>query len=64
MAEAIAKCIEIVYKCLQASYKPRMTNEELYEDYTSFGDDPYIVGDGKFSAWTYAKQKCDEICSK
>ena len=47
-------------------YKPAMTAEELYEAYTTFGDDPSIVPslpDAQFSAWTYARQRCAEICA-
>lgn len=32
LEESIANCIEIVDKSLQASYKPGMTSEDLYED--------------------------------
>jgi hypothetical protein len=62
LEDAIAKCKEIVDEYLLSEYQPAMTTEMLYENYTSFGDDPYIYGENVFSAWTYAKQKCGEIC--
>jgi hypothetical protein len=43
-----------------------MTAADLHDTYTSFGDDPFIrpAPDGeKFSAWDYAKQRCDELCA-
>jgi hypothetical protein len=44
-----------------------MSFKELYEGYTGFGEDPFIRSDDKkcfFSAWTYAKKRCTELCSK
>jgi hypothetical protein len=65
---AAAACREIVDRSLAWHHKPGMTAKRLYDDYQDFGDDPYIVAiDGaphgeRFSAWTYAKQRCREIC--
>ena len=63
---AMAACKKIVDDFLLENYKPGMTTEALYRQYTSFGEDPWIVGqedDRKpFSAWTYAEQRCREIC--
>jgi hypothetical protein len=45
-----------------------MTAEALYDRYMSFGDDPSIVvvegadASAKFSAWRYAKERCEAIC--
>lgn len=39
-----------------------MTSDALYENYRDFGDDPYINAENAFSAWEYAKNKCNEIC--
>jgi len=61
--EAVAACKEIVDKFLLFNYKPGMTAEELYSHYTDFGEDPF-VRPGSFSAWTYAKERCPEICRK
>ena len=65
-AEAIAQCQQIVVEFLDGSYKPGMTAAELYDLYTMFGEDPWVVGlaRGTFSAWDYARQRCDEICRR
>lgn len=41
---AIAACKRIVDEFLIEALRPSMTADELYSEYTSFGDDPYIVG--------------------
>ncbi len=64
--EAIAKCKEIVDRYL-TEYKPKFsTAEELYESYTGYGDDPFVVGPTKvdFSAWDYAKEQCEKLYKK
>ena len=68
---AIAKCKQIVDQFLADSYEPNITASELYLHYTSFGEDPFIIGpksqcDPKrlFSAWDYARRRCDEICEQ
>jgi hypothetical protein len=53
--EAIAKCKEIVRESVESCREPGMTAEEIYKNYVSFGDDPFIMG-VKFSAWDYAEQ--------
>jgi hypothetical protein len=86
---AIEACKKIVNDCLAHSYEPGMTAEKLYESYTFFGEDPWIMpikdssvsadktsstsasenpaspaaGTVLFSAWTYAKQRCAEVCA-
>ena len=63
--EAIGVAQEIVDKDLNSLYKPGMTADELYQNYQDFGEDPFIVSDDKdcsFSAWTYAKARCREVC--
>ena len=62
LEEAILACKIIVDEYLLSAYQSGMTSETLYESYTGFGDDPYIEGKKVFSAWNYAKQRCDEIC--
>ena len=43
-----------------------ITAAERYEQYTGFGPDPFIVtddpdaGSPPFSAWSYAKERCQE----
>jgi hypothetical protein len=66
--EAVAACRALVDRSLAWNHKPGMTADELYDHYTSFGDDPFIVAIGdaplgeRFSAWNYAKERCREIC--
>jgi hypothetical protein len=66
--EALAVCRGIVDRFLDENHRPGMSGEALFVHYTSFGDDPFIVVlDGvdesaKFSAWTYAKERCRVVC--
>jgi hypothetical protein len=64
--EALAACRGIVDRFLASAYEPGATADWLYAQYTSFGDDPFIIGDvpegRRFSAWNYAKERCVEIC--
>jgi hypothetical protein len=57
-------CRRIVDEFLLQNYKPGQTPKQLYELYTMFGEDPFIVGKPEcaFSAWTYAKERVEEIC--
>ena len=66
--EALAACKRIVDRCLMDAFVPGMPAEKLYFSYTMFGEDPFIVDDpgspyhGRdFSAWTYAKSRCEEL---
>ena len=63
---ALEAARRIVDAYLISVYRPGMTAKELYDNYTSFGEDPFIVGsDAKrvtFSAWDYAKGRCAEMC--
>jgi hypothetical protein len=63
--EALAAAKGLVDEFLAREYKTGMTADELYSQYTSFGEDPFITSDiGKvdFSAWTYAKERCQSLC--
>jgi hypothetical protein len=66
--EALAVCRRLVDLSLEEGFKPGISADELYRYYRSFGDDPFVVAEGdvgeaiKFSAWTYAKARCEEIC--
>ena len=57
----------IVNEFLASEYRPGMTAEQLYEQYTGFGEDPFIKPHPddreRFSAWDYAKKRCEEICT-
>jgi hypothetical protein len=65
---AVAACRELVDRSLAWHHKPGMNADDLYDTYTSFGDDPFIVALGdspmaeRFSAWDYAKERCRAIC--
>jgi hypothetical protein len=64
-AEAVKVAAKIVCDSLLEHTKPGMNGAELYQLYTTFGDDPFIIGAGPgdppFSAWGYAKYLCDSI---
>jgi hypothetical protein len=65
--EAVARCKHIVDQSLNSLCKPGITEQELYEAYTMFGDGPFVVpidnsGNAvKFSAWEYAKERCNVL---
>jgi hypothetical protein len=64
---AIVASKSIVDEYLASAYEPGMSASELYDSYVSFGEDPFIVstdlkGGVLFSAWTYARERCDVIC--
>jgi hypothetical protein len=64
-AAAIAACQRLVDDHLRSAYRPGMTAEALWADYTRFGDDPFIVTTDeqcRFSAWDYARQRCAALC--
>ena len=69
---ALAEARRIVDRSLADSLRPGITAEKLYELYTLFGDDPFVVCDDPavrgldpalqgFSAWEYAKQRSKEM---
>ena len=65
LSKAIAKAKRIVDGYLAEAHKVGMTAEKLYDSYITFGEDPFIVGgppESDFSAWDYAKERCEEIC--
>lgn len=69
LEEAIAECRSRVDAWLMTAHEPGMRVEQLWEQYTCFGEDPWVLG-GKlndpvpFSAWDYARQRCSEICAE
>ena len=66
LEEARHACMALVEECLSDYYQPSVDAEELYSQYTMFGEDPFILGPGepgKFSAWNYAKDRAFEICA-
>jgi hypothetical protein len=63
LEEALQVCKAIVDACLTRAHEPGMSARRLYEEYVAAGDDPFIVGPGaSFSAWTYARQRCEALC--
>jgi hypothetical protein len=63
---AVEASKRIVDEYLVSAYTSGMSASELYSSYVSFGEDPFILSpDVKgvpFSAWTYARERCDVIC--
>ena len=52
--------------CAANGYTEPNIAADLYYSYTSFGEDPFIRPSPRgerFSAWEYARQRCDEICA-
>jgi hypothetical protein len=65
LADALLAAQAIVDDYLSSAYAPGMSADPLYQSYTCFGADPFILGPGdeQFSAWTYAKARCAVICA-
>ena len=65
--QAVEKAKRIVDEFLLQAHNKCMLPDELYRQYTTFGEDTFIV-DGPpshtFNAWDYAKNRCGEICSE
>jgi hypothetical protein len=69
--EAILACQHIVDAFLARQYQPGMMAAELYRLYTTFGENPFIQADdadpdtpaGRFSAWEYARLRCELLCA-
>ena len=64
---ALEKARHIVDEFLESAYEPGMSAAQLYHSYVDFGEDPFIRCEGgvpqaKFSAWDYARERCDAIC--
>src|SRR3954466_15601930 len=67
--EAIAACRYLVEQSLAEFYKQGMTAAQLCEQYTSFGDDPFVIApEGcekvRFSAWDYASERAEAMCTQ
>lgn len=67
--EALIFCKKIVDEFLVDSLakNPALTEQELYKMYTGFGEDPFIspttADTPRFSAWDYARERCQILCS-
>ena len=66
-AAATAACKRIVDEFVER-VDSNGSAEDLFRQYTSFGEDPWIASDDpecpKFSAWEYARQRCRELAKK
>lgn len=67
--EAIAYCQKMVDDFLVRHYKPGMKADDLYDYYTSFGEDPFIRCNDPdmrsiFSAWDYANKRSIDMCAE
>ena len=66
--EAIAAAKALVDASLNEYYELGVTADELFAQYTMFGDDPFVVAqDGErvgFSAWDYARMRCAEMVAE
>ena len=63
--EAVTICREMVDDYLASAHRPGMSADDLFRNYTAFGEDPFVVPvpDGlAWSSWDYARARCDEIC--
>jgi len=64
--EAVARCKSIVDEFLIEHNTDQIDAESLLKLYTMFGEDPFVVptpeSETSFSAWGYAKQRCEELC--
>jgi hypothetical protein len=64
--EARSAAQALVDAYLLSAHQPGMTAQALFKSYTAFGEDPFIVAPDQegvaFSAWEYAKRRCDDIC--
>jgi (p)ppGpp synthase/HD superfamily hydrolase len=68
--EAIDRAKQIVDRSLRwerSQAKDTNNAEELFGRYIDFGEDPFIISKDpncKFSAWTYAKERCRDIVNE
>ena len=63
--DAVKACKKRVDEFLLTTYSVGMEAETLWKRYVSFGVDPFISTTDKecrFSAWDYARQRCEELC--
>ena len=63
---AIQAAQAVVDDFLLSALQPGQTAQELYVIYTGFGEDPFIASlegkPGLFSAWDYARARCEALC--
>jgi hypothetical protein len=65
--EARAAAQQFIDTYLQETYRPGMSASHLFQLFTLFGEDPFIVAPDlpsvAFSSWDYARQRCEAICA-
>jgi len=67
--EAVSACKKIVNDDLTAMWKPGTPAAALFQLYIAYGPDPFVIPINpddpaiEFSAWSYAKQRCEEIAT-
>ncbi len=65
--EAVAACQQIVDAYLARQYLRGMAADDVFRLYTTFGEDPFIrpeYGGHRFSAWEYARLRCELLCAR
>lgn len=66
--EALEAAKQIVKKSVLQGYKPGISPEALWQQYSFFGEDPSVLPGSRlhehFSAWEYAKSLCYEVCGR
>jgi hypothetical protein len=66
---AVDVCKQIIDDFLKKAYGKDKTADQLWREYTTWGEDPFIVvteGENNcaFSAWDYAKDRIKEMAEK
>jgi hypothetical protein len=65
---AVAQCKEMVDEHILKSFNGHETEKAIWDDYMSFGEDPWIISFGSekcsFSAWNYAKEKIKQLLAE
>jgi len=66
-SEAIDECMKIVDEFIDKAYDDKISYQDLYSGYTMYGEDPFIITEDKeckFSAWDYAKNRCQTLINR
>ena len=63
--EAVAAARRMVDEDLHELHAAGLSPESLFDQYTHFGRDPFVVPDDgvqRFSAWDYARERSRRVC--
>ncbi len=67
LEEGLRAARRIVDDYLSSAHEPGMIAAQLHGSSKMFGEDPFIrtsdPAAGSFSTWTYAGERCDQICA-